>query len=279
MHFGIAMPTIREVSSTKGHMLESLEDRRLYSVSHAGKVLSIVGTTRSDNIGIAAGKGQIVVHDNGLQQTFNVGAVKTIRINGGRGDDLIIVSPRVAIRVSIEAGPGNDRVGGGARDDTIFGQQGNDTIVGNAGSDYFDAGPNDDYLEDTLSAVFHGGSGTDTARSRFTPIRSGIEQLIVPEGEIDTDNEIRVRDGRLIFQYTYISGGTADVVTFSGPTAGDNGTSVIGIRETIFGGGALISPHSHTWDVTGTDATGLVLTYQNNDPSNMISYNPIFLPR
>ncbi len=157
-------------------MIEQLETRRHLSATLSGNVLTIVGTDRGDDIAIAAGRRQFVVHDNGVQTAFDLGAVKTIRIYGLRGDDSIIVSPNLPIRASIDAGPGNDRVGGGARNDTIFGGHGNDTIAGNDGDDYIDAGPGDDFADGGKGvSVIHGGGGNDRATSGSFLLGSGVE--------------------------------------------------------------------------------------------------------
>ncbi|HEX8340262.1 MAG TPA: calcium-binding protein [Tepidisphaeraceae bacterium] len=167
------------------HLLESLEHRQMFanapSIAFEGRVLLVNGTDRVDAITVATGKRAVVVAVNGVEQAIRTERIERIRIMASRGDDSVILSPRLSIRASVEGGPGNDRIGGSGNDDILFGQAGNDTIVGNGGQDYLDAGPDDDYLVDTDRAdygVLHGGGGDDRATLAFGKYGSGVERVL-----------------------------------------------------------------------------------------------------
>ena len=80
----------------------------------------------------------------GLAAQINVantdGALDTLTVNGGAGDDTIDAS-------ALAAGVVKVTLNGGAGDDTIFGSRGNDTLIGGDGDDFID-----------------GQQGTDVAR-------------------------------------------------------------------------------------------------------------------
>ncbi len=86
--------------------------------------------------------------------TCEASAVSGISYNGGPGDDLVVVGPKVPIPVTLDGGPGNDVMVGGAGNDTLIGGPGDDKLVGRGGNDLLNGGSG----EDTLI----GGPGTDT---------------------------------------------------------------------------------------------------------------------
>jgi len=85
-------------------------------------ILSVSGTAGLDAISVGAGANSFEVVANGDTRTFNSSDVGLIRIYGGDGDDQLIVSPRQKTSVLIEAGRGNDLVGGGSNNDTLLGE-------------------------------------------------------------------------------------------------------------------------------------------------------------
>ncbi len=265
-------------------MIERLETRQHLSATLAGNVLTIIGTDRADDIAIAAGKREFVVHDNGRRTAFDVRAVKAIRIHGLRGDDSIILSPKLAIRASIEAGPGNDRVGGGAGDDTIFGQAGADTLAGNDGDDYIDAGTDDDYVEDADGFnVIHGGGGNDHALGDPYRLGSGVEERNT-SGLLDGASgngvtNLRQENGRLILTYEGFLPTLSDSAEQSGPVRRADGnydvTSQITF-DTSFGG--VVGDFAHRWDITDQAPAGIVLarTFGDRLEPGPLTYRVIF---
>ena len=69
-----------------------------------------------------------------------------ILVRGGRGNDAIAGSG-IGTRLSLSAyaGPGRDRVLGGASTDLLFGRSGADIIDGRGGADELDCGPGNDF--------------------------------------------------------------------------------------------------------------------------------------
>jgi len=188
-------------------MFEALEARHQFSVSLAGSILTITGTTNNDDIAIAAGKRVFQVFDNGKQSDVPTRLVRTVRIYGGVGNDKILVSPNFKIRCSIQAGSGSDLVAGGAGADSIWGQDGNDTLIGNEGGDYMDGGTGDDSLDDyrvpfsSKVNVLHGGGGNDRAACAATDYATGIESLNGPAASV-----LSARDGKILLTVTVDNG-------------------------------------------------------------------------
>ena len=136
-------------------MFETLEDRRLLSVSLASNgVLNIEGTRRSDRIELSIY--QVVqnnktvdilkVVDNGVTKTFNADTVRLINVNGGNGEDLVRLAASVDIDSVIRGGNGKDSLFGGSGDDKIYGDNAKDYLAGGAGNDSLWGGNGKDTL-------------------------------------------------------------------------------------------------------------------------------------
>ena len=76
---------------------------------------------------------EMVIWHNQVQSVTPLSGVKSIRINGGTGNDTITNNTNVPM--TVYCGPGNDRVFGGFNVDEIYGGPGDDLIVGNGGND------------------------------------------------------------------------------------------------------------------------------------------------
>src|SRR4051794_20265423 len=142
-------------------LFESLESRRLLSVSLSSGVLTLTGTSGNDVIELQkrADKGHVKVELNGSERRFALSGVSKIVVNGLGGSDFIEFSGRdggLSIRSLINAGGGNDTVEAGNGNDTILGGAGRDTLEGHGGNDSISGGDFRDLLE--------GGSGNDTLR-------------------------------------------------------------------------------------------------------------------
>ncbi len=124
--------------------LEAFESRQLLSAVLNNGILTIHGTANNDVIELwnsGVNPSHLIVSENGTESSFARFGLKLVRIYGGKGDDTIralTVAGPVGIRLSINAGAGNDQVDGGAGNDTIIGNTGNDTISGGAGNDFVD---------------------------------------------------------------------------------------------------------------------------------------------
>jgi Ca2+-binding RTX toxin-like protein len=181
-----AMLKLQDVRRQSRARLETLEPRRLLSVTLNAGTLRLTGTNHPDDISLTrSGVDDIVAQVNdevrvfdmdNLDEVFIFGqgehdfiiaraagltaAGIDIQINGGDGDDQIECSNN---NDTVFGGPGNDtiaassghdRLFGGDGDDDIFAGSGNDALVGDAGNDSLVGAANDD--------TFEGGAGNDT---------------------------------------------------------------------------------------------------------------------
>jgi Ca2+-binding RTX toxin-like protein len=146
-------------------MLESLEDRRFLSVTLGddGR-LTVLGTDRSDDVGLwQPSKDVLNVDFNGAVTVFDVDDVKSIFIEGGAGNDRVIVGKRDVPAILLGQG-GNDLLSSGNGDDFLHGGSGNDYLFGRDGDDRVDGGGGADTIL--------GGKGFDTVdyASRERPV-------------------------------------------------------------------------------------------------------------
>src|SRR5678816_1577923 len=76
-------------------VMESLSPRMLLSVTLTANELDITGTDQDDRISVAATPfiNALVVDDNNVRTYYSVGAIKTIIVNAGAGDDRVTVDP------------------------------------------------------------------------------------------------------------------------------------------------------------------------------------------
>ncbi len=123
---------------------EQLESRFLLSAIVRKGVLKITGTLGDDDINIYATKGQINVSLNNVIQSFDSLSVKSIRVDGGEGDDWIIDSTKLPS--TLLGGLGDDTLSGGSANDLLIGGDGADHLFGNAGNDNLQGGLHDDVL-------------------------------------------------------------------------------------------------------------------------------------
>jgi Ca2+-binding RTX toxin-like protein len=91
--------------------------------------------------------------------------VAGFEINGGEGDDWVLVSSVIELPVTMRGGPGNDTLIGGSGPDKLIGGEGNDKIAGRGGSDVLYGGPGTDELL--------GGAGNDVLRGGGTDVMDG----------------------------------------------------------------------------------------------------------
>src|SRR5437870_6889476 len=165
-------------------LVESLEQRRLLSVSLHGGLLAIKGTKAADDIQIEMEHSSVVVTMNGSSKSFNLSDIRRIRAMGGKGNDNIHFNSgggKLSVPMTLMGGVGNDTlVGGngddvlkggagdddcegGAGDDSIQGDGGDDSCDGGAGDDSIDGNAGDDDLNgDQGDESLDGGSGNDS---------------------------------------------------------------------------------------------------------------------
>jgi uncharacterized delta-60 repeat protein len=112
--------------------------------------LRITGTDADDDTQVTAGSSasELVVAQNGLEQTFAATDVKRIEIDLRAGDDTFAVATDVTIPADVRGGDGNDTISGGAGRDRMSGDRGDDTL----------------FARDGQTDVLTGGAGIDTAQ-------------------------------------------------------------------------------------------------------------------
>jgi Ca2+-binding RTX toxin-like protein len=148
--------------------IETLEDRRLFSVAISAGVLTITGSHVStvDWVNVQESGGMIVVQEGtsgeALPQTgqFLAGDVTQIVIETGDGPDHVVIN--TSKLTTVRAGSGNDEVLVGNSPTTtaanfISGDSGNDMIICGAGNDSVNAGTATSGESDTV----FGGRGND----------------------------------------------------------------------------------------------------------------------
>lgn len=125
--------------------LQSLEPRRMMSATPLstavyafgdGVQLNIFGTRRNDVINFYRTEdGYLLKTGTGYRQTFS-GEFNSVRIIGGKGNDVIRVDGSVTLPAYLHGGDGNDILSGGNGDDFLFGDGGIDKLYGNGGDDH-----------------------------------------------------------------------------------------------------------------------------------------------
>ena len=145
---------------------EPLEPRRLMSaatevtqVDYLGGVqLRVTGTDGDDQINVRfdPNLGYVVTNTADASTTLYGGDVKTVRVDGGAGNDSITIDWTVARRAFLYGGDG---------DDALVGARASDYLSGGAGMNTLDGGEGDDVLVTVGGGVndrLTGGGGTDS---------------------------------------------------------------------------------------------------------------------
>ena len=181
--------------------LERLESRRLLAVDafvSGNDTLRVVGDDAANLIEFERRDDRLAVLADGEQVgEFDATDLTRVVVDAGGGDDRVILGRRIGVPARVDAGAGDDTIGGGDRGDLIYGGEGDDLLDGNAGVDtiYGDAG--DDliysgptevaaagesalFFDETLPDVVWGGDGEDRAAvSGWAVLVSGVEDLDV----------------------------------------------------------------------------------------------------
>ncbi|MEM1011026.1 MAG: peptidylprolyl isomerase [Planctomycetota bacterium] len=166
--------------------------REAQTLDSSTGILTVNGTTGSDNIAVSLDGSNVIISINGLNTSQPQDSVGIIEIEGGDGDDLIVLGEDVAAaRIFAGAGDdtvsgalGNDEIFGGDGDDVLDGFGGNDSIVGGEGNDYLLGGTGITFDAATLAAGFFdqdtliGGAGNDT-------LTGGLDANVLEGGEGD----------------------------------------------------------------------------------------------
>lgn len=124
-------------------------------VSMVDEVLTIVGGRANDKVTVDQNDGVVSVNvvRGGKTYTldFDAGSMKSLRFEGGAGNDELRIGESFAMAVSAWGQDGNDLLIGGSGNDELHGGRGNDDLRGQAGDDLLAGDQGNDRLR--------GGSG------------------------------------------------------------------------------------------------------------------------
>src|SRR5688572_26033400 len=126
--------------------LESLESRRLLTVTLDNGVLTVTGTEQDDQLGVGRNMTMIVVNDNGTSSEWNPAQVESIVVNALGGNDQVAVMRPVAKPITANGGAGDDALRGSLGRERLNGEAGNDRLFGGGGGDLLDGGTENDIL-------------------------------------------------------------------------------------------------------------------------------------
>ena len=180
-------------------MLQTLESRRLLSVTLENGVLTVTGTEDADQLGVGRNTTMIVVNDNGTTSEWDPALVDSIVINALGGNDQVAVGRPIAKPITANGGAGDDAMRGSAGRERLNGDAGADRLFGGGGGDLLDGGDDNDILvggagadrmlggngDDRFDAVdrdhdlLDGGDGEDSARVNRGDRAHNIEHILV----------------------------------------------------------------------------------------------------
>jgi hypothetical protein len=149
-------------------MTESLENRRLMSITWVNNELTAVGSDVAEHYYYAAVRSSptstsyyFIIADkitgNAIESKFlasgsNWPTINKTTITANGGSDLVYSAPNGPMEV--HGGEGNDTLWASNSNCSLYGEGGNDSLNGANGNDLLDGGTGTD--------VAHGGNGTDT---------------------------------------------------------------------------------------------------------------------
>jgi Ca2+-binding RTX toxin-like protein len=146
-----------QLEAATGAVIETLEHRRLLSVTLGHGILTVRGTADNDVLTIISewwGAAEFSVADNGDLHTFRRADVTGIVILGGDGHDELgatAFASATDIRMTIRGGAGDDTLVGSAGPDLLNGGSGDDVIRGNGGDQINPESADDDYFHGTAA--------------------------------------------------------------------------------------------------------------------------------
>jgi Ca2+-binding RTX toxin-like protein len=161
--------------------------------------------------------------------SLDVGTTENLVLNANGGDDTITAGNGLAslIKLTVDAGTGNDTITGSDGSDSLLGSDGNDVVIGGRGNDAAFLGAGDDVF------VWNPGDGSDVVEGQ-----AGSDSLQFNGANISEKIDISANGGRVLF--------TRDVANISMDL---NGVETINFAA--LGGADLITIH----DMSGTNLT------------------------
>jgi len=134
--------------------------------------------------------------------TGTEGALDTLTINGGGGNDVIDASSLApgAVRLVVYGGEGDDVILGSDGDDYLYGGAGNDVIIGGLGNDVIDGGEGDDIEIQSFTA---GGGSEDVID--FSGHGYTFEWLTAHSTEVGGDTVLDLGDRQITLKGVSLS--------------------------------------------------------------------------
>jgi hypothetical protein len=140
-----ARDSVRAAAARCASTFETLETRRLMALTISqvpyldGTQLRVSGTDGNEQVTISYEPSLgLVIHNEAGADSETVlygGAVNSLRVDAGVGDDSVTVDSTVGIPALLFGGDGNDALAGGSGNDRLYGGGGDNTLVGGAGDD------------------------------------------------------------------------------------------------------------------------------------------------
>ena len=121
---------------------------------------------------------------------IDIGSSENLVLNAGAGDDIVDAGTGLAalIKLTVDGGAGNDRIGGSDGDDILLGGDGNDRIDGQNGDDVAFLGAGNDTFQ------WDPGDDNDVIEGQ-----AGTDRLLFNGANAAEDVEISANGGRVLF--------------------------------------------------------------------------------
>jgi uncharacterized delta-60 repeat protein len=213
-------------------------------------VLHIVGTNCSDVVLISEAAGSIVVlatFNSSNPVTVSAASFTEIKVRTRGGNDIVLTSPNVTHKMTIDGGSGHDYLLGGGGRSILIGGTGNDTLSGAGGDDVLFGGDgHDDLWGGDGNDVLIGGHGNDNLLGG-----NGRDLLV---GGQDNDD---------------IEGGDGDDILVGGYTIHDNNVAALDSVMAIWTSSASFSSRVATLTGSGGLLQGGVAVFDDNDHDDL----------
>ena len=197
---------VNDLSTTEVTDIEiNLESSPGSDVGDAAADNVTVNGTSGDDVAVIIG-GPAGVTVAGLSAQVDIagveGALDTLTINGGGGDDIIDASSLApgAVRLVVYGGDGDDVLIGSDGDDVLIGGAGNDVIIGGLGNDVIDGGAGDDIEIQNFTA----GAGSEDAIA-FSGAGYTFEWLMAHSTEVDGNTVLDLGDHQVTLKGVSLS--------------------------------------------------------------------------
>jgi uncharacterized protein GlcG (DUF336 family) len=167
---------------------ERLEPRDVpASATLAAGTLTVTGDPTADRIRVYLDGPTLVVLDGtAVLGRFASASVTDITVDAGAGNDTVIIDPAVTQPVSIDGGPGDDKLvaGGGAA--VLTGGDGNDALFGGLGDNTFNGGPGQNQLYKVQSTDVVFPNPGDSILTEAPLDTTGAAQQTITAAEVNT---------------------------------------------------------------------------------------------